>query len=86
MQVNEILSEIDSEIARLQQARNLLAGTTGTRGGTRGRPRGTSVASKPAKKRGGKRKLSAEGRKRISDALKARWAERKKRATVKTSK
>jgi hypothetical protein len=82
MQVNQILSEIDSEIARLQQARNILAGSSGGRG----RPRGTSATSKPAKKRGGKRKLSPEGRKRISDALKARWAERKKRAAGKTSK
>lgn len=82
MQVNQILSEIDSEIERLQQARNILAGTTGTRG----RKRGPSAAPKPAKKRGGKRRLSPEGRKRISEALKARWAERKKRAAAKSSK
>ena len=76
MQVDQILSEIDREIERLQQARNILAGTTGTRG----RRRETPDAPKPAKKRGGRRRMSAEGRKRISEALKARWAERKKRA------
>lgn len=85
MQVNQILSEIDNEIARLQQARNILAGGTGT--GTKGRPRGASAAAKPAKKkRGGKRRMSAEGRKRLSEALKARWAERKKKAATKGSK
>lgn len=85
MQVNQILSEIDNEIARLQQARNILAG--GTASGTRGRPRGSSAAAKPAKKKkGGRRRMSAEARKRLSEALKARWAERKKRASTKNSK
>lgn len=76
MQVNEILIEIDREIERLQQARDLLAGSTGKGGGRRG----TSAASKPQTKKHGKRKLSAEGRRRISEALKRRWAERKKAA------
>jgi len=83
MQVDQILSEIDREIERLQQARNILAGTTAARGGRRA----TTAAPKPAKKkRGGRRRMSAEGRKRISEALKARWAERKKRTSSKTSK
>lgn len=82
MQVDQILSEIDREIARLQQARNILAGTTGATG----RGRRASTAEKPAKKRRGRRRMSAEGRKRISEALKARWAERKKKAAAKSSK
>ncbi len=82
MQVDQILSEIDREIERLQQARAILAGTTGT---SVRRPVPTA-APKPAKKRGGRRKMSAEGRKRISEALKARWAERKKRTAAKSSK
>lgn len=83
MQVDQILSEIDREIERLQRARSILAGTTATRGGRRA----TTAAPKAAKKkRGGRRKMSAEGRKRISEALKARWAERKKRTSTKTSK
>jgi hypothetical protein len=76
MQVSEILHEIDSEIARLQEARRLLAGEGEAATSTRGR--------KPAeapKARRGRRKLTAEGRKRLSEALKARWAERKKKAT-----
>lgn len=76
MQVDEILIEIDREIERLQQARNLLAGSTGKSTGKRG----ASATPKTATKRRGKRKLSAEGRRRISEALKKRWAERKKSA------
>lgn len=74
MQVDEILIEIDREIERLQQARDLLAGST-SRGGARP---SASATSKPQSKKHGKRKLSAEGRRRISEALKRRWAERKK--------
>ena len=86
MQVEEILAGIDQEIARLQQARALLAGDQPRRG----RPRGsksvkTAKVGRPAKaakavKTTGrkKRKLSAEGRKRIADAMRKRWAERKK--------
>ena len=83
MQVNQILSEIDSEIARLQQARNILAG--GTVAARRGRP-AASAAAKPAKKKRGRRRMSAEARKKLSEALKARWAERKKRTATKSSK
>lgn len=85
MQVSQILSEIDSEIERLQQARNLLAGVVVGKA----RPRATSAtpkAAKTAKKKTGKNRLSAEGRRRISEALKARWAERRKRAAGKSSR
>jgi hypothetical protein len=79
MQVSQILSEIDREIDRLRQARNLLAGdATVTR-------RGGGSLSKAVKKGSGTRRLSAEGRRKISLALKARWAERK-RAAAKASK
>ena len=58
--------------------------------GRRGRPKGSKnvatvakaakavKAAKPAKAT--KRKLSPEGRKRIADAMKRRWAERRKEA------
>ena len=85
MQVSQIVSEIDSEIERLQQARNLLAGVVGVKTKRRGILT-KSKAAKPAKKKSGKRRLSAEGRRKISEALKARWAERRKRASTKTSK
>jgi len=81
MQVSEILSEIDSEIARLQQARKLLSGESSETTTKRGRkPAAAAAAATAPKKRRGRRKLTPEGRKRLSEALKARWAERKKKA------
>lgn len=77
MDVGRILSEIDAEIARLQQARAALTaiGASGTVAAKkRGRPKG-SVNKKSAKPR--KRNLTPEGRKRIADAMKRRWAERR---------
>lgn len=81
MQVSEILREIDNEIARLQQARKLLAGDSGATTSTRGRK--PAAAPKTRRRR---RKLTPEGRKRLSEALKARWAERKKKAGTKASR
>jgi hypothetical protein len=80
MEVSRIIAELDAQISKLQQARALLAGTTVSeaRAG-RGRPKGsknavsTTTVVKPRK-----RKLSAEGRKRIADAMTKRWAERRK--------
>jgi hypothetical protein len=65
MNTTELLSSIDSEIARLQEARALLAGQNGH----------ALRTPKPAKKR----TMSAEGRARIGaepkhDGLLARWA------------
>ena len=83
MEVSRIIAEIDAQISKLQQARALLAGTTApaARSG-RGRPKGskkTAAAAAPAAPTR-KRKLSPEGRKRIADAMKKRWAERRKQA------
>jgi len=78
VEVSRIITEIDAQISKLQQARALLAGTTAPapRNGP-GRPKGTKKAvAAPAPAR--KRKLSPEGRKRIADAMKKRWAERRK--------
>lgn len=80
MQVSEILTEIDAEIERLRQARNLLAGADDVKS----RRRSGSAAPK-AGKSSGKRKLSAEGRRRISEAQKARWAQRRKRLSTRNS-
>jgi hypothetical protein len=78
MQLSQIISEIDDEIARLQQARNLLAGESANSA-----KRNASAAKKAAKKKRAKHKLSPEGRKKLSESLKARWAERKKQAAKK---
>lgn len=62
MGVSEILIQIDREIAQLKQARALLSASAGTAGGQ-------------AKRK--KRKLTPEGRKRIAEAVKRRWARQK---------
>jgi hypothetical protein len=81
VEVSRIIAEIDAQILKLQQARTLLAGgSTSTARTGPGRPKGSknTTAAAPAVKSARKRKLSPEGRKRIADAMKKRWAERKK--------
>ena len=73
MQVSQILAEIDNEIARLQQARRLLAGD----GDLHLARNGTTGYIPSAKK---KRTLSADSKKRIAEAMKRRWNERRKLA------
>lgn len=77
MDVKDILVEIDAEISRLQQARALLSGETAPKPGP-GKGKSASVPKK--------RKLTPEGRKRIAEAMKRRWAERKKQAGIKATK
>jgi hypothetical protein len=74
VEVSRIIAEIDSQIQKLQQARELLAGMDRTATKGPGRPKG----SKNAASRPDKRRLSPEGRKRISETMKRRWAERRK--------
>jgi hypothetical protein len=71
MGISEILGQIDREIAQLQQARALLNGEVATK------VKKTAAAPAP-KKTSKKRNLSPEGRKRIAEAVKRRWAEQKK--------
>jgi hypothetical protein len=88
VEISNIIAVIDLEIAKLQEARALLAGSPAPKAG-RGRPKGsknaTSASAKSAasvakvnKVLKGKRELSPEGRKAIADAMKRRWAERRK--------
>ena len=85
MDVSQILSAIDAEIARLQQARQAVAALDGASPiptVRRGRPKASaSTASEPvATPRKRKRNLSPEGRKRIQEAMQRRWADRRKSA------
>jgi hypothetical protein len=87
MAISDILASIDHEIAQLQQARTLLGG--GAKPAAKkapGRPKKaaaapkkitvvTPAATKLAKKK--KRNISPEGRKRIAEAVKKRWAAQK---------
>lgn len=79
MGVESVIAEIDIQIARLQQARQLLSDPVVRKGP--GRPRG---ASEPAVRKP-KRKMSAAGRARIAAAQRARWAKSRKAANKQTS-
>jgi hypothetical protein len=65
-----VISQIDDQIAKLQQARALLTGGTATPV-RRGRPAGSKNATVAPKKR---RKMTAAGRKAIAEAQRKRWA------------
>jgi hypothetical protein len=80
VEVSRILDEIDAQISKLQQARELLSGTVVKISKGRGRPKGSKNAKTVAKAASHKRKISPEGRKRIAEAMKRRWAERRKQA------
>jgi len=68
MTISDVLSQIDFEISRLQQARQLIAGSN---------PGSDRATPKTVRK---KRTISAAGRARIAAAQRARWAKRKKAA------
>lgn len=78
MDTARIVRELDTEIARLTSARNLLAGSSNAE--AKGR-----VKVAPAKRAKAKpgRHLTDAGRKRLSELMKKRWAERKKKAAAK---
>jgi hypothetical protein len=69
----ELLTLIDKEIKRLEEARGLLSGMNGAASVKRGpgRPKGSGKK---------KRRMSAEGRARLVAAVKARLARQKKAA------
>lgn len=81
MEVSRIIAEIDAQIAKLQQARELLSGAAVKAKGP-GRPKGSKNATSGRKRH----KLSAEGRRRISESQKKRWAEQRKAAAKTSSK
>jgi hypothetical protein len=70
MNLQQVLYEIDTDIAKLKAARNVLATDTKPVGKV------TAAAATPAKKK--KRKLTPDGRLRIAEAVRRRWAKQKK--------
>jgi hypothetical protein len=73
MAIESILSQIDAEIARLNQVRSLLTNSVGD---TVHLPEGNGKGSSGTRK---KHVLSPEARKRIADAQRRRWAAQKAR-------
>jgi hypothetical protein len=74
--MDRIVEDLNAEIERLIQARNLLLGANFNR---RGRRSGR-VGAPPG------RILSADARRRISEGMKKRWAERRKAQSAKRAK
>jgi hypothetical protein len=81
LDLEKLVADLAKERDRLGRAITALLGSAGaalTGGGGRkkriGRPKGSTTTKK--RKRGG---LTPEGRKRLSIAMKKRWAERKKK-------
>lgn len=79
MSIESILAEIDSEIARLTEARRLLA-TAGAAAPSHTRSKAAGRRAKPKA-----RVLSAEARKRIADAQRRRWAAHKSKSKKESS-
>ncbi|HEY9126250.1 MAG TPA: hypothetical protein VIM62_03945 [Acidobacteriaceae bacterium] len=80
MAIENILAQLDAEIARLKQVRDLLSSTGKVEArisAVKGRPgrKPKSLSAKP--KAGAKRVLSPEARKAIADAQRRRWAAQK---------
>jgi len=70
MDTQQIISELEAERDRLEQAISALRGSITGRRTTAGFGRG----------RRGRRRLSAAAKRRISEMMKKRWAERKRAA------
>ena len=80
MPILDLIAALNAEIARLVQARDLLAGTNYVAQRGAGRPKASATKpspgnSDPAPK---KRTMSAEGKLRIAATQKKRWAKQRK--------
>ena len=86
MEIDKIVADLKKERDRLVKAISALVGM-GSTGAKRGRKPGPKAKAKavPAKRkrRGG---ISKEGRKRLSELMKKRWAERRKKGQTKLAK
>jgi hypothetical protein len=82
MALKEVIALIDAEIAALKQARTLLATGSAVTVAKRkpGRPPKVQPDTTATPNRKRKRKLSPEGRARIAEAARKRWATQKKAA------
>ena len=77
MDIQNILADLKREREHLDRAIGALEGL-GTQTRRRGRPVGShQAATMPKRKR---RRMSAASRQRISEMMKQRWAERKRKA------
>lgn len=84
MDLESILAELRSQRARMDQAISALEEITGPSAPRRGRPPKTHAAPTLGRRR--RLTMSAAARKRISDAMKQRWAKWKGKSAPKKTK
>ena len=82
MQISEMIRDLDNQIEKLQRARQSLAEVeaSGTQGSTRSAAGRKNMQTKPVEVvvlPKPKKPMSAESRKKIADATRRRWAERR---------
>jgi len=83
LEINKIVADLKKERDRLVRAITALVGAGAATGAKRGRKPGRKAATTKRKRRGG---ISREGRKRLSELMKKRWAERRKKGMTKLGK
>jgi hypothetical protein len=76
-----IVGEIDAEIARLTSARNILTASNSNAHSVQRTKSASSRRSVGAKRTN---RLTAAGRRKLSEMMKKRWAERRKKVAAKT--
>lgn len=84
MDIDSIVADLKKERDRVVKAIAALVGMgSAPTGKRRGRKPGPKAAAKTGKRRGG---ISKEGRKKLSELMKKRWAERRKKGMTKLGK
>jgi len=85
LEIDKIVEDLRKERDRLVRAIDALVsgGGSGATGKRRGRKPGPKASTTTTKRRGG---ISKEGRKRLSELMKKRWAERRKKGMTKLGK
>ncbi len=81
MDIQQVLTGLHRERNRLDQAIAALEGLSSRLAGRRGRPPGAKHAKSARTRKGGG--ITPAGRRRLSEMMKKRWAERKKKAAPK---
>ncbi|HEY9158181.1 MAG TPA: hypothetical protein VIO10_09600 [Candidatus Binatus sp.] len=83
MEIDRIVADLKKERDRLIHAITALVGAGSAAAGRRGRIAVPKPGAKKGKRRGG---ITKEGRKRLSELMKKRWAERRRKGLTKLSK
>jgi hypothetical protein len=78
--LRKVVSELKQERDRLNRAIDALEGMEVAAAAVT-----TKASSKPAMKKAKKHNLTAEGRKRLSEMMKKRWAERRRKLKLATN-